>query len=96
MPPLAGVAAGIATTVTVCVTDGPQLEVKVITEVPVPTAFTMPVAEPTVATDGVALTHVPDPSVQVVVPPTHMDAMPVIAGVEPVVKLSFMPGVDSA
>lgn len=49
--------------------------------VPANTPVTVPVEEPTVATAGVPLDHVPDgvPSASVVDKPTHATAVPVIA-----------------
>ena len=73
------IAAGLAATVTVAVTEHPPTAY-VITEVPGAIAFTRPVREPTVATLVVPEVHVPPPpSVNAVVPPTHTFNEPVIA-----------------
>lgn len=79
VPPMAG---GVALMVSVAVLVQPDSEVYVITGLPDPDVVTMPVAEPTAATAGLLLTHVPPDgvAVSVVVTPAHILSVPLMAG----------------
>ena len=71
---------GKAFTVKVAEVLHPVASVYVIRLVPGPTAVTIPVVDPIIATDGVPLIQVPPPaSVNVVVKPEHNDIVPEIA-----------------
>ena len=75
------IAAGNAITVTVRVAMQPSVDVKVIVVVPAAAPVTMPLDEPTSAIDVLALLHVPVAVfVSVADAPTHIDAVPPIAG----------------
>ena len=75
------IAAGNAITVTVRVAMQPSVDVKVSVVVPAAAPVTMPLDEPISAIDVLALLHVPDAVfVSVVDAPTHIEAVPPIAG----------------
>ena len=75
-------------TVTVRVTEQPLEEIYLMSEVPENTPITMPVLEPTVATDVLELLHVPgvDASDKIIVCHTQTPAGPVIGAGGPTVK----------
>ena len=76
------IAVGVVFIVTTAVDLQPDARVNVMVEVPVVTPFTIPVAEPMVATLGVLLVHVPPSALcNVVEDPTQAVNVPVIAGV---------------
>ena len=74
--------AGNELTVATTVAKQPAAVVYVIVTVPVVNPFTIPLAEPTLALNGMLLVHVPPviASLRVVVAPRHTPGFPVIAG----------------
>jgi len=88
--PVITLTVGATLTVAIFVTKQAPGIVYVITAVPVPAPVTVPVEDPTVATDGLPLVHAPPDTefVRVVLLPTHTVATPPIdAGMAFTVKL---------